>query len=276
MDIRRKAIVARNMLLRLCGRYLNNTFQVNTNPILVLGNEKSGTTAIAALLGYSSGLSVSLDIPRLEDLALKNRLFTGKMSPLELVLNNRLDFSRDIVKEPILTFFLPELIHLFPRSKIIFVVRDPRENIRSILDRCGIPGDRDNLGEEEVRHVILGWRRVLEGEWIGEGECYIEILASRWNVATDQYFQNQERLILVKYEDFIKNKVGEIARLTKKLNLASKKDIVRRVDFQYQGRGQNRGISWYEFFGETNLAKIEGICGSRMKRFGYPCNTINR
>ena len=45
-------------------------------------------------------------------------------------------------------------------------------------------------------------------------------------------------------------------------------DISDKVDRQYQRRG-DRNVSWPDFFGPDNLARIERICGDRMQRFGY-------
>ena len=44
--------------------YFKNLFAViNENPIIVLGNQKSGTSAIAHLLADYGGLSRTIDIP---------------------------------------------------------------------------------------------------------------------------------------------------------------------------------------------------------------------
>jgi hypothetical protein len=76
-------------------------------------------------------------------------------------------------------------------------------------------------------------------------------------------------MILVRYEDFMKDKVGEIVGLARRLGLEPAYDIADRVDTQFQPRGRLRGIPWLDFFGADNLAQIETICADRMQQFGY-------
>jgi hypothetical protein len=76
-------------------------------------------------------------------------------------------------------------------------------------------------------------------------------------------------MTLVRYEDFVKDKVGEITRLVRRMGLESVNDINGEVNVQYKPRGRNRDIPWDEFFGSENLARIEAICGKSMKRLGY-------
>jgi hypothetical protein len=75
-------------------------------------------------------------------------------------------------------------------------------------------------------------------------------------------------MVLIRYEDFLEDKTGEIARLAERLGLARINDISDKVDTQYQPRG-NRGIDWHTFFGEGNLKRIERICSDRMHLLGY-------
>ena len=162
--------------------------RVNPRPILVLGNQKSGTTAIAALLAEATGLSVTLDLQREVDEPTFPRVRTGGMSFDDFIRRNRLDFSRRIVKEPNLTLFPRELRDRFPESPIVFIIRDPRDNIRSILDRLGLPGDCDCLGDERWATVSEAWRTVLDNRWLGiEHEHYVAQLAGRWRFAAETH-----------------------------------------------------------------------------------------
>ena len=102
-----------------------------------------------------------------------------------------------------------------------------------------------------------------------QGENYIETLAERWNYMVDSYWKNQENILLVKYEDFLQNKSGEIGRIVRALGLMPKYDISQKVDIQYQPSGQNKNMNLEKFFGLKNLDRIEKICGERMKLFDY-------
>ena len=95
------------------------------------------------------------------------------------------------------------------------------------------------------------------------------MLAARWNLFTDIWLENKESMILVRYEDFQKDKIEEISNLSKVLGLKDINDISSKINIQYQPKG-NQEISWDKFFGLDNLASIERLCSERMKLVGYP------
>jgi hypothetical protein len=149
-------------------------------------------------------------------------------------------------------------------------MRDPRDNLRSILDRLELPGHKKCLREGDTTDIDPVWQLVLDGEWMGlGGEQYIDRLAARWARAAQIYLEYEEEFCLVRYEDFLEDKVGEIVGLTERLGLEQKHDIRDKVDVQYQPRG-NRSVDWNTFFGEANLLRIEKRCGPFMKELGYP------
>lgn len=247
---------------------LNRIARINPAPIFVLGNQKSGTTAIAALLSQLTEASATLDIRGIYE-PVRTSLHRKEISFEEFVQRNRLDFSREIVKEPNLVFLRDELLSWFPNSKMLFISRDPRSNIRSILNRLSIPGDLPYLEEKHLSSLHAGWRGTINGEYLGlEGKNYIETLAARWDLAAKTYLENADNITLIRYEDFCEDKVGEIERLARRVGLEPVSDISDMVDHQYQRRG-DKNISWREFFGAENLARIEYICGERMEKLGY-------
>ncbi len=244
--------------------------RVNPNPIIILGNQKSGTTAIAALLAEMTGRSVALDLKKEMKNPVIDRIKTGGLSMTEFVRFNKLDFSRDIIKEPSLSPFYRELAAYFPRSTFVMVIRDPRDNIRSILNRLRIPGHLSTITEEYRSQITRAWELIIDGRWLGlQGDNYIEMLAERWDYITDLYLENRDRMTLVRYEDFSKDKIGTLDRLAAALGLEKKRDVSHRVDVQFQPPG-NRSVRWEDFFGAENLAMIERICTDRMRELGYP------
>ena len=245
---------------------------INPAPILILGNQKSGTSAIASLLAEMTGLSVCIDL--IKETLYKYRTYpqirNGEIPFAQFLAMHRLGFSRDIVKEANLTVFYDELVQYFPNAKFVFIVRDPRDNVRSQLNLMGIPGDFPQLERSHQKLIPRGWDIVIDGRWLGlYGENYIEMLAARWNLLVDVYLKHTRNMTLIRYEDFVKDKVGEIARLAQALHLAQLNNIVGKVDKQFQPKG-NRDIDWNVFFGQDNLARIEHICGERMQRLRYP------
>lgn len=250
------------------------TSRINRSPIVILGNQKSGTSVIAALLGEMTGLSVTIDLRKEIEKPTYNQVKSGELSFDQFVKINKLDFSRDIIKEPNLTVFYQELQQYYQQARYVFVIRDPRDNIRSILNRLKIPGNLPELKEEYQEEIkqYPAWNLVLNGQWLNlGGDNYIERLAERWNLTTDVFLQNQDQMILIGYEEFVKDKVAAITNLAQQLELKPINDIREKVNIQFQPRG-DRNVKWIEFFGEDNLERIERICEDRMKYFHYVTN----
>lgn len=252
------------------------TCRVQGRPIFVLGNQKSGTTAIAALLGKLSGEPTTLDLKREMDDPVLPRVHAGEMTFSRFVRRNRLDFSRRIIKEPALTPFCDRLVDEFPAARFVFVLRDPRDNIRSILNRLDLSGDGRVLRDADLRNVNAAWRLVLDSRWLGvPGEHYIEQLAGRWRLMAQAFQEHADRMILIRYEDFAVDKAGAIEGLAGRLELRAVAAISHAVDVAYQPAG-DRNVSWSDFFGDTNLELIERICSAEMAEHGYPVTMPGR
>jgi hypothetical protein len=257
------------------GRAVASLFaRPNPAPIFILGHQKSGTSAVAGLLGELTGSSTTIDLRNEDRWPTYPRLKACEISFERFLRRNRLDFSRRIVKEPNLTFFHAELAARFPRARFAIVVRDPRTNLKSVLDRLGLPGDRREVPAECERELRRGWRLMLEPGWLGlEGEGYVDVLAQRWNRCADVYLEHASAMPLVRYEDFRADKLGTLEALAADLGLEHREDISARLDQQFQPAG-DRSVAVADFFGAENLGRIESLCGSRMERFGYgsfPC-----
>lgn len=257
-------------LLARLGRLLRNRVaRVHPAPILMLGNQKSGTTAIAALLAAATRHRATLD---LEDLTtdVYLDLLEGRLPVGALIAANRHDFSAPIVKEPALTFLYDALLRELPAARFVLIVRDPRDNIRSILDRVGLSG-REELSLAMIPEDLDDeWRSNLLSSGLGiEGDSCIERLAHRWNRAADVYLLHPDRVTMLRYEDFVAAKETTIRSLATDLGLSPSSDITDRLDVQYQPAGVSRHLNRKEFFSPPNLALIEETCGDRMQQLGY-------
>lgn len=242
--------------------------QINHQPIFILGLEKSGTTAIAALLARYSNLSVTLDIPELWGQNIV-QIYNNQIHFLDFACKHKVYFSRNIIKEPNMTFIYSRIKEDFPKARFIMIVRDPRQVIRSILNRLDIDGKLTNLPSDSQASLPRGWRYVFDSSWLGiNGQTYIEVIAKRWDCAADIYLEHKSDMLLVRYENFMDDKVGMIGYIAQELGLVCKQDIREYVNVQYQPRG-NRSISLIDFFGLSNLEYIERICGNRMTLFDY-------
>lgn len=244
--------------------------QINRSPILILANHKTGTTAIAVLLSRISGVSLANGIRKQMVNPVYEKLRDRRYSFDRFIEENRSDFSKTIIKENLLTFFYNELYNYFDNPTFIYIARDPRDNIRSILNRLNIPGNLDSRLPEYFLNTISPTQKlVIQNEWLGiYSKHYIETLAERWNSSADVFLQNKDNIHLLRYEDFLIDKIAAIKKLAIEANLPIIHDISSLVDIQYQPQG-NRNISWPDFFGPENLSIIECICSARMKLLDY-------
>ncbi|MFP6630529.1 MAG: sulfotransferase domain-containing protein [Myxococcota bacterium] len=261
-------------------RAMNVFSKVNARPLFVLGNQKSGTTAIAALLAEATGRSVTLDLAREVWNPTFHKIPSGELAFDDFVARNRWGFSREIVKEPNLTLFYPELVRTFPEATFLFVLRDPRDNIRSLLNRLNLPGDLDTLPEAAwSTHNPLstpGWGVVFDARWRGiPGEHYIDRLAHRWRFCVEVYQANAARMQLCRYEDFIADKAGKIVAIAETLEYPIVGDLEGRLDYPFQPGGDPSSV-WAEFFGLENQARIEAICAEGMAEMNYPREALDR
>ena len=211
-----------------------------SNPIFVLGNQKSGTTAIAALLGELTGKETAIDLfysgfKASQFIKWKNK----NISTAQFIHNNIIEFSAEIIKEPHLSVFYKELKKEYPSSRFAMVIRNPFDNIRSILDRLNVEGSKIELNKNENKAFFHSWRLLLNNSWIGGNKSkYIEVLAERWNIITNTYFENKEDILLIKYEDFNNKKQSTLQELANQLNLSVENDITHLLDQQYQPKGK--------------------------------------
>lgn len=253
--------------------YLTRFAKIEKDPIIVLGHQKAGTSAIAVLLAKATGVSATIDMFQPNRASLRFEVFDGEIPLSEFIQKNRLYFSTKIIKEPNLTFLYDELLETFPRAKFVFVVRDPRDNIRSILNRLKIAGDRETLDAKEIRFLsdeyMSIWQAIIDGRMPKtRGDTYIEKLAHRWVVSAQEYRQHRNNMVLVKYEDFLLDKQSKIAETADKVGLPVKFDITDDLETNFQPPG-NRNVKWHTFFGDQNLSRIEAITHQEMIHFGY-------
>jgi len=246
-------------------------YSPKATPVFVMGNQKSGTSAVAALLARACGLSYDIDIGGFR--VPEYTAIYADRNQLGPLIRQRatIEFSKGLVKEPNLTFLLPEMLRLYPRSRLAFVVRDPRANIRSTLNRLKIPGDLPAIKPDEYPELSPMWRSILFNEWVGDPARYLNYIgrsAERWRIATELYQTAGPAAELLRYEDFRSAKKAAIEDLAARLGLTVKHDISPYVAVQFQPAGQ-RTTDFLSFFGATNLATIERECAAGMQALHY-------
>jgi len=250
-------------------------------PLFVLGNQKAGTTVVAALVAARLGESVVIDpLYEIGDWSVENDLFSGRRTVRSLVRTHRRFFRAAVIKDPSYTFFQRELATVFPRARFAMVLRDPRDNIRSILNRLQLPGTVGSVRDAEIQAALGrfgngGWRTVLEGTNPStEAATVIESLALRWEAALDVYRAAPEQVEILRYETFREDKAAEIDGLLTRLGRSGSRDITSQVDRQFQKKGDNSS-TWEGFFGLENLRTIEAVCARGMAEMDYPRTMID-
>ena len=245
--------------------------RVNERPVFILGNQKSGTSAIVNLLGAATGKSFTNDVFCWFADA-ETRILKGELTWDCFVDRARFYFSRELVKEPGFTFLLDALSNRFPRARFVFVVRHPYTNIRGILSRLNLPGDLESLTPthfDSVTRRFPLWMPVLSGlSGNCAGDTYIATLANRCAKALSICNAKQERWVIVRYEDFLADKVRSIDRIAAALGLDVVKDIKALKDKPFQAPSAVRANP-LDFFGRRNLARITEICAGPMADFDY-------
>jgi len=240
----------------------------HSKPLLIFGNQKSGTSAIAGLIGAASGLRVQIDFWGARE-PYMTPLLRGRTRIARFVRRNAWPFSAPIVKEPNLTFVGTQLLDHFGCERGLFIVRDPFQNIRSILNRLDIPGNLNSLASELKGLPNSTWQSIIEGSDLKiESDHYIGVQAERWNRACEVYLKDPARYVLVRYEDFNSNKRDKIIELTREFGLPSDQPFEAKLNHQFQPKGE-RSVDIAAFFGDENSARIRQICGPLASKFGY-------
>lgn len=239
--------------------------------VILAGMQKSGTTAITKLLGAATGKTVCSDpFYTLSNIKFdfRERLYQRQISLPTLWRRHRRIFSGTLIKDPNFCLLLPELRDMLPEAQIVFIMRDPRDTIRSILNRLDLPGKPQAVDLAAVK-LSAAWRNTLLGHNPEiPGNDYVEVLAWRWRMSAQALLDNRTSCLEIRYEDFSKDKCAAIFDLAKQLGYSALSAIDQLVDVQYQPRG-NTTVSWDDFFGATQLATIDKITGPLLAEFGY-------
>jgi len=111
-------MMKRLLVNRLIEYVRNQLAKVNKSAVIVLGNQKSGTSAIAHLLADYGGLSKTIDIPPLwGSLGHGIDIMRGQIEFVSVVKRYKTYFSRELIKEPMMGFFADKVIEVGRRER---------------------------------------------------------------------------------------------------------------------------------------------------------------
>ena len=240
--------------------------------VFFFGHQKSGTTAIAALFAELIGEPYHHDLFHSRGWLDNHEVLTGSLSVDDLVARAPKAFMRGVTKDPDFTFAMPQILEAYPSSPAIFIVREPKAMIASILGRLAIPGDAAGIdgyldGLKPLERTL--WQNILDCERQGlPPGNHIAALSHRWRIATEMFLQCRDRCTLFRYEDFRADKTGSLETLANSIGREIRNDVSHRVDKQFQPRSK-RPDDFRGFFGKTNFEMISSICDNRAEEFGY-------
>tara|TARA_B100002019_G_scaffold265312_1_gene254775 strand:- start:12870 stop:13694 length:825 start_codon:yes stop_codon:yes gene_type:complete len=250
----------------------NNFFRKNKiNSTIIYGNQKSGTSAIASLLGMATGKSYIIDVFIKTGLEEK-KLLDKKLSFYDYTKKYPNYFYQEIIKEPEFVFFLKDIRELYPYSNYVHILRNPFDNIRSIFNRINITSiEAENSCKlpRALSDQYPLWDLLIDTKRMPySGTNIFEMLVYRWlYVAKQANLAFSKKPILVKYEDFLIDKIAFIHELCSKLDYEVKNDITAYIDFNFQPKGHR--VSKEKFFSNKQIDFIYEICGDEMFKNGY-------
>jgi hypothetical protein len=240
--------------------------------VFVSGMPKSGTTAVLRLMGLAAGERTCND-PfyqlDLQGVRFRDALFAETLRLPGLMRTYPRVFRGTLLKDPNFVFFQRDLRDAWPSAAWVFTIRDPRDNVRSILNRLRLPGRVDGI-RTGLERVTGAWRDVLLGRNPAlPGGDPIEHMARRWVCIAEAIDAVGDGAVVSRYEEFVRDKPARIADLCRAVGLDPVHDIREQMDVPFQPRGDRQAV-WEEFFGPAELATLESVCGPWLARFGYP------
>lgn len=228
--------------------------------LLIIGCERSGTTAIAQLISKGSKLSLLNDPPE-----------SWYIYPLINIVGIR-GFSMNlifkiwkykIVKVPGFATILPELRKVHPKPfKIIYMVRDPRDNFSAIKER--LVQDMNGL------YLNVHFLNI-------KGKNVCENIAYRWNkyldLSQEYAVKHKNEILFVRYEDFLKDKETVLKQIAKFGLIKLNTDLISNDLDKQINKGWSNVISGSERYKKDltfdEIQTIERITKNNMKKYNY-------
>ncbi len=222
-------------------------------PIFIVGAPRSGTSILFSALRSSGALAhwpgeahevwEADHHPALRDWG--SNVLTGGDVDRATAERIRKEFflvtgsrKRLIDKTPRNVLRVPFIERIFPDARVVFLTRDGRDNVNSLINAWRSP--RYRTYRLPQRHAIPGvdsewWKFVLYPGWRDDLKGPVEKVAARQWVASnesvlDAEAQSQpERWTRVRYEDLVDTPVPEVERLLRFLDLPVEDDVVAKA-----------------------------------------------
>lgn len=233
-------------------------------PVFLLGTQRSGTTLLSRILSAHSQLYIQNEIPLtnvfnppLDKEKVVDRI-VQKIDELHAISIPEMVGQGTLwgLKEPYLTFHLDSLRSLFPDSKFLLIVRDPRAVAISYIDN----------------------------KWGLGTNCFTA--AERWNdeVRLQWDFTQQDDIdrLVLKFEDLVADTRSQLEKICDFLEIGFDEKMLeyhrQKADFSvnksnintFKKIDKNKANRYSERFTERQLGIIQGQCDEMMHKLNYP------
>lgn len=179
---------------------------------------------------------------------------------------------RVVVKEPG-SHVADLLLAAFPRSRLIFLLRDGRDVVDSWVDAY----QRGSWAIEEGAFPVAGDGRLALVEWLSS------VWAYRTRVVADAYARHDpERRALIRYEALLRDPEAELARAFDAVGASTSRDRVREIcernSYELvapQSRGPGHRVraaspgDWRRNLDRDEQRAMHAIMGEELAAFGY-------
>ena len=264
---------------------------IETKMVWVFGSPRSGSTWFAnRLLRHDRNtnwsepyIGLHLDLFRKWKLTRENYFFSDKYKEYwlpylrKLILLRAFGIDRDIqknviIKEPNGSQGADIICECLPNSKVIFLLRDGRDIVDSLIDT-----HKENSWNENKKPIKSNEeRKELIKKYSQDWKATTEIVLNAFNNHDDNL------KILVKYENLIKDTLEELKKVYQFLDLEINEEqmskIITKFDFknipaEKKGSGKfNRSASpgkWRESFDNEEKKIMEEIMLKTLLKLGY-------
>jgi hypothetical protein len=224
--------------------------------IVVIGHQRSGTSAIASLLSAAAAVRLVDDPPWTYTPNVRQVYGDGAATTTYLE-EHRTDFEFGILKAPALTPLAPFIERWKPSLRFVVVVRNPRDTVAASLE-----WRRHRDDDSDFNFWDLGWLGIEETD-------RLRALAWRWR----RYMEMAEQLkraTWVSYDCFCCDKEGTVRRLVAALGLEECACVASLTERQFKknfGDRRIRGLDrWRSEFSVEQVEQIDALCDSTWRR----------
>ena len=268
-------------------------------PVFVVGAPRSGTTMVFDILNHSAALSsLRHESQLLWDMfhPIEGRGWSShELGPESITMRERRVLAwaigrvtlghRYLDKLPRNSLRVPYLHGLFPDAWFVFVRRDGRANVSSLITGWRVVGKFGKGTRPPVPLAIEGyeggeWKFIAPGRWqeYATGKSLSEVCAFQWIAANTAILEARERIgtdhwVDVSYEDLVAKPVETVSDLSARLRIPFDEEMrsfSARLDRHVAKTAVTapRPDKWREENAEE-VARILPMIAPMMGRLGY-------